>query len=155
MKIGIFVHSKTGNTYSVAQKLKDKLLSLRHFVAVEKIIAEDDDQPDASKIVLKSAPGTQGYDVLILGAPVRAFSLSPVMRSYLTGIESLEGVRVFCFVTQQLPYPWLGGNRSIRQMRELLSAKGALILGSGMINWSGKKREDQIDSLVQSAAGAI
>ena len=42
MKIGILVHSKTGNTYSVAEKLEERLLKEGHLVTFEKVIAEND-----------------------------------------------------------------------------------------------------------------
>jgi NAD(P)H dehydrogenase (quinone) len=155
MKTGIFVHSKTGNTYAIAQKLKDRFLLKRHLVSLEKITAEDDGQPVADKVVLVSAPDVQGYDFLIFGAPVRAFSLSAVMAAYLSELETLEGVKVFCYVTQSLPFPWMGGNRAVRQMKEILSAKGAEILGSGVVNWSGRNREYMISALVEKAASAI
>lgn len=38
MKIGIILHSQTGNTLSVANKLKEKLISLGHTVNLEQVI---------------------------------------------------------------------------------------------------------------------
>ncbi len=42
MKIGIIVHSQTEHTYSVAQKLQDKLLDNGHETNLERVITEGD-----------------------------------------------------------------------------------------------------------------
>jgi len=70
MNIGIFVNSKTGNTLSVAEKLREKLLALGHTVALEKVVASNDGEMDINKIVISNPPSTQGYDLLVFAAPV-------------------------------------------------------------------------------------
>jgi len=149
LKIGIIIHSHTGNTLSVAQKLKEKLLAEGHSVSLEQVIAVDDQQVDQAKVQFANKPELEAYDVLIFGAPVRAFSLSAIMAAYLKQAASLQGKKVGCFVTQQFPYPWLGGNRSIRQMKKLCEAKGAQVVATGIVNWSSKQREEKISDTVQ------
>ena len=116
MNIGIIVHSHTGNTLSVAEKLKDRFLAEGHLVTLEQVTAVNEDPAAAANVELKTIPDIAGYDVLILGSPVRAFSLSPVMLLYLNQLPLLQGKKISCFVTQQLPFAWMGGNRSIKQM---------------------------------------
>lgn len=149
LKIGIIIHSHTGNTLSVAQKLKEKLLAEGHSVSLEQVIAVDDQQVNQAKVEFANKPELDAYDVLIFGAPVRAFSLSAIMAAYLTQAASLQGKKVGCFVTQQFPYPWLGGNRSIRQMKKLCEAKGAQVVATGIVNWSSKQRQELISDTVQ------
>jgi flavodoxin len=149
LKIGIIIHSHTGNTLSVAQELKEKLLAEGHSVSLEQVIAVDDQQGDKAKVEFANKPELDTYDVLIFGAPVRAFSLSAIMAAYLTQVASLQGKKVGCFVTQQFPYPWLGGNRSVRQMKKLCEAKGALVVATGIVNWSSKQRQEKISDTVQ------
>lgn len=149
MKVGIIVYSKTGNTLSVAQELQEKLLADGHSVKLEQIIAADDQQMDKAKVQFSGKPDLATYDVLLFGAPVWGFSLSAIMEAYLMQAEALQGKKVGCFVTQQFPYPWLGGNRSIKQMKKLCESKGAKVGATGVVNWSSKQRKEKISDTVE------
>jgi len=148
MNIGIIVHSHTGNTLSVAEKLKDRFLAEGHLVTLEQVTAVNEDPAAAANVELKTIPDIAGYDVLILGSPVRAFSLSPVMLLYLNQLPSLQGKKISCFVTQQLPFAWMGGNRSIKQMKKAIISKKGTVDETGVVNWSSKKREDLITDII-------
>ena len=148
MNIGIIVHSHTGNTLSVAEKLKENLLSKGHLVTLEQVTAVNEDPAAATNVELKTIPDITGYDMLVFGAPVRAFSLSPVMLLYLNQLPSLQGKKVSCFVTQQLQFAWMGGNRSIKQMKKSVIAKNGTVHETGVVNWSSKKREELVTDLV-------
>jgi len=148
MNIGIIVHSHTGNTLSVAEKLKDRFLAEGHLVTLEQVTAVNEDPAAAANVELKTIPDIAGYDVLILGSPVRAFSLSPVMLLYLNQLPSLQGKKISCFVTQQLPFAWMGGNRSIKQMKKAIISKNGTVVETGVVNWSSKKREDLITDII-------
>jgi len=149
MKIGIIVHSKTGHTLSVAEKLKAALLGVAHEAEILRVSAADEDAAIKGKITLLSVPDISGFDSLVFAAPVWGFSLSPVMQKYLSSVSDLSGRRSACFVSMQFPFPCLGGNRSIRQFKAVLAAKGSAPSETGIINWSGKKREEQIAGLVK------
>jgi uncharacterized protein (UPF0261 family) len=41
-----------------------------------------------------------------------------------------------------------GENRAIGQMRRICEAKGATVCGTGVVNWSRKRREQQIAEVV-------
>ncbi|MCE5342693.1 MAG: flavodoxin, partial [Eubacteriales bacterium] len=77
MKIGIIVHSFTGNTLLVAQKISEALTQAGHTVALERVTVKDENPNAANAIALAAAPAAAGYDLVLFGAPVRAFSLSP------------------------------------------------------------------------------
>jgi len=149
MNIGIIVHSHTSNTLSVAEKLKEKFMADGHLVTLEQVTAVNEDPAAAANVELLAIPDTNGYDMIIFGAPVRAFSLSPVMLLYLNQLPSLQGKKISCFVTQQLPYAWLGGNRSVKQMKKAVIAKNGMVHETGVVNWSSKKREDLITDLIK------
>jgi len=154
MKIGIIVHSKTGNTASVARKLKNALLSRGHEVGLEQVTPRDAKEQDIRKIQLKDKPELQGYDALIFGAPVWGFSLSPVMKLYLSQQESLRDKKVVCFVTQAFAYSWLGGNRAVGQMSKLCAEKGADIAETGVVNWAASRRDKKTAELIEKV-GAL
>lgn len=141
MSIGIVVYSWTGNTLSVAESLKEKLSDAGHSVTLEKVTVVGERERGSREFELGTRPDVTGYDAVIFGAAVEAFSLSPVLKAYLEQVDSLEGKTVGCLVTQQFPYPWLGGNRAIRQMRKLCEAKGGRVYGTGIVNWAASRRE--------------
>lgn len=69
------------------------------------------------------------------------------MKAYLSQLPPLSGKKVSCFVTQQLPYSFMGGNRTIREFRKGYELKGADMGKTGIVNWSNKKREKMIKEL--------
>ena len=123
MKTGIIVYSQTGNTLSVAEKLKEKLAAAGHSAEIEQVTVAGGRKSGDRAFQLETRPDVAQYDALIFGSAVEAFSLSPVLKSYLAGVDSLQGKQVACLVTQSFPYPWMGGNRAIRQMRRLCKPK--------------------------------
>jgi len=144
MNIGIIVHSQTGNTHSVAMKLKEKLSAAGHSVNIERLKVVGEFRPGVKDLQLETLPNAGQYDALVFGAPVQAFSLSAVMTGYLEQITSLQDKQVACLVTEAFPYPWMGGNRAIRQMRKICESKGATVCGSGVVNWMSSRRDQQI-----------
>ena len=155
MKIGIYVHSHTGNTLQVAQKLLDRLLADGREAVLERVEAVSKDTGVHGEVPLASCPDTASADALVFAAPVWAFSLNPVMKTYLAQLPPLQGKPVCCMVTHQFAWPWLGGNRAVRQMQNLLTQKGARVLATGVINWSGKAREAQMDTVTNTLKTAL
>jgi len=148
MKIGIIVHSQTGHTLSVAEKILEKLTSRGHLVMIEKLTVLGEAKPGMKEIAFGTLPDLRKYDAFIFASPVEAFSLSAAMMGYLGQIPSLNSKNAACFVTQHFPYPWMGGNRSAKQMKHILVKKEATIVGTGVINWvNATKREQQISEL--------
>ena len=149
MKIGIIVHSKTGNTLSIAKVLQEKLLKAGQTVDIERLIPVDEKQNDAKKIQLKTIPDISKYDALIFGGPVWGLSISPVLASYLSNITSLQGKKVAIMVTQFFPSPKLGGNQAIAQAKKICEAKDAVVCGTGIVNWSRIRRGKMITEVVE------
>lgn len=150
MKIGIIVHSQSGHTLLVGEKLRDKLKSDGHEVTLKRF--HNTETPEGPQrvedIKLDHIPDANGYDALIFGAWVQAFNLCPGFTFYLKQIPDFDTSNVSCFLTEQFPYKWMGGGRALSKMKKFLTAKGAEINSSGVINWGHKKREQQIDDLV-------
>lgn len=149
MKIGIIVHSHTGNTYSVAQEIKDKLAAAGHSVSLERVSASNEDAAEAGQVLLIERPCIDEYDALIFGAPVRGFSLSPVMTAYLSRLKTGSHKNTACFVTQFFPSPAMGGNRTIDQMKVLCNSIGLRVCGTGIVNWSNPNRRKRIASIAE------
>jgi flavodoxin len=155
MTIGLIVYSQTGNTHSVALKLQEKLAAAGHSAAIERVRPAGDGQPGATHIELAERPAIDPYDALVFGSPVRGFALSPAMISYLAPIASLQGKKVACLVTEYFPFPWMGGNRAIAQMRKLCESRGATVCGTGIVNWSSARRDRMIVEVVDRLASCF
>jgi NAD(P)H dehydrogenase (quinone) len=148
MNIGIIVHSQTGNTMTVSEKLRSALREKGHKVTIEKLAVIGNYEQSYESIHFESFPNLEKYDAIIFASLVQAFALSPFMKKYLTQIDSLKGKSVSCFVTEYFPYRWMGGNNAVNKMVEICTSKHATILTTAIINWSNKKRDHQIEELV-------
>lgn len=150
MNIGIIVHSQTGNTMSVSEKLRSALREQGHKVTIEKLAVIGGFEQSYESIHFESYPNLEQYDAIIIASLVQAFNLSPFMKKYLMQVDTFDGKLVSCFVTEYFPYPWMGGNNAIKKMVEICKMKKAKILNTAVINWSSKKREEQIDHLIKN-----
>ena len=148
MKIGIIVYSRTGKTLSVATKLRDRLSAVGHSVDMERLAVAGEDRMTVQVVQLKSIPDVGQYQALVLASPVRGGAPSPAMRSYLAEVVSLEGKRVALLVTEFFPFPSMGGNQTISQMTETCESKGAVVCGSGIVNWTSLRRRRKIAEVV-------
>lgn len=154
MRIGIFVHSQTGNTYGVALKLKEQLTAIGHTVDLERLNIPESVQP-GTKVAFAALPDFQKYDALVFGAPVQGFSLSPGMTSFLQQVGPIQNKKAACLMTQHFPYPWMGGNRAIGQMKALCESKGASICATALVNWKNKRREQLISDGIASICASF
>jgi len=155
MKIGLIVHSHTGNTLQVAQKLEVALTAAGYAATLERVEAESKETNLQTPVVLVSAPDPTPYEAVVFAAPVWAFSLNPVMKAYLAQLPDLSGKRVVCFVTHHFAKPWMGGSRAVRQLAGALEAKGAQVVKTAVVNWSGKALNAQIERVVSELSGAL
>lgn len=154
MNIGLVIHSKTGNTLSVAEKLKSVLLSLGHEVTLLKLSPLNPDISKATDVQLETLPVIKPFDAVVFGAPVWGFQLSPVMQYYLKNTVFRPGTQVAVFVTQFFPFPFLGGNNAIRTYQKLLGQKNIRTVSTFVVGWSNeRKRIRSIDEMVKGLSG--
>ena len=152
MNIGIIVYSETGNTLAVANRVAETLAAAGHTAEIRQVTIEDRKKSDAP-VQLKDAPSVEGFDLLIFGAPVQAFSLCRAMTKYLKQLPEIKNVPVGCYCTQGLPKKWMGGNRAFNTMRKRLLAKGsAEPVRVGHVHWRSNERDEQIADTVSGAA---
>jgi flavodoxin len=150
MHIGLIVYSQTGNTLTVAQRMKETLEAAGHTAEIRPVTVEAVGKP-TSTVVLKDTPTVAGLDAVIFGAPVQAFSLCQAMTQYLKQIANFKGLPAACYVTQGLSKKWMGGNRAYGTMRKLCMAKGADPIRIGHVHWGAKERDKQIADTVSGA----
>ncbi|MDP2843089.1 NAD(P)H-dependent oxidoreductase [uncultured Acetobacterium sp.] len=155
MKIGIIVFSKTNNTFSVAERLRGALAEKGLDVEIERIIPENDDPGVKPPIVFTNKPDVAPYDMVIFASPVWAFSLAGVMKEYLEQVSSLQGKKVFSFVTKQLASKFTGGIKANRQIKSAVAAKNGIVEKSFIVSWKNKNREAEISSLIAEILKAV
>lgn len=151
MNIAIIVHSQTGNTLSVAQKLRTRFEEKGHSVSLSHI--KDSDSQDSSN----QKPGAvflgdelpQDSDVLIIAGWVQAFSLCQGLSNFLNTWPIIKTHQTHIFVTHHFPYAWMGGNNAISQMKSSLSKQNIVVNSAKVFNWSNKSNLNQIDSWVE------
>ncbi|MBU1019825.1 MAG: flavodoxin [Firmicutes bacterium] len=144
MKSLIVIYSKTGNTLSVAKKIKEAT-----DFDLEEVKAKSDD-PSIVKPELIYIPDVTSYNHLVLASPVHGFNLSKIMHAYMSQLPDLSGKTVDLFITHYFPYAWLGGNHTLRQMKKLVEDKNGKVKSMTSINWKTKKRKDVIIKMIEN-----
>lgn len=154
MKIGIIVHSQTGNTFHVGQKIFERLQNEGHEVSLVRFqnVADTNGKSKTMPLQLDSIPDVVGFDAVILGGWVEAFSLCPGFKQYLQQLNQIESKIILCLLTQHFPHKWMGGSHALAQARKVLASKGCNMVNLGVINWTNKKREAQIEASVSKAS---
>ena len=147
MNIGIIIYSQTNHTYSVAQKLQDRLAAEGHEVNIERVIPTGKVNPGEINVNFQNQPDTDSYDALIFGSPVHGFSLAPAMNAYLNQIPSLQDKKIACFVTKGLPFDSTGGTQAIKQMKNVCRSRGGTVIGTAIVTWS-MSRKKKINNLL-------
>jgi len=155
MKIGIIVYSQTGNTYETARRLKERLEKDSRIVKLEQVTSIGKTPSNIAAIKFDNLPKVEPYDLIVFAAPVQAFTLALVMKAYLEQIQSLQGKKVACFVTKRLASKWTGGNNAVNTMAKICAAKGASIIGRGIVVWAGRKRQQSIATCLDSLTNII
>lgn len=149
MKVGIIIHTVTGHTANVAEELSQKLMDRGHVVDLMKVVPVHEQVKDPKMMQLKEIPSVESYELLIFGAPVHGFAVSAAMRLYLEQLSDLDEKMAAIFVTQSFPFPFMGGNRSVNQMKRICESKGADVYETGIINWSRKTRQAKIENMIE------
>jgi NAD(P)H dehydrogenase (quinone) len=144
MKTKIVYYSKTGNTESVAKRMATVLNA-----DIERIYAVSDD-PNIYNVELMLIPDIKDAHHVIFGSPVHGFSLSKIMNAYLNQLPDLDGKIIDLFITHFFPYAWMGGTRSLKQMKGIIEYKGGTVRHMVSINWKNKKREVDIMNMIST-----
>jgi hypothetical protein len=122
MNIGLIVHSYPGHTLEVAGKLKDALLAAGHRVSVAKIEVLGGENPKTECSRLNRHRIQAALTPHFWRACTGIFAFAEYA-AYLTKIRRLPQKKALCFVTKQLPFPWMGGRRAAGQMEEMLKKR--------------------------------
>lgn len=155
MKVAIVLYSGTGNTRSVVERLSEKLRARGHEVDLREITVDGKPTPPADEFTLASVPAWGDADALVLASPVMAFSLSPVMKAYLRQVTEPPAGPVHLVVTEHLPLAWMGGRQAVRWLRRELGKRHASVGEAMIVNWSNRKRNEQIERGTDRIAAVV
>lgn len=153
MKVLAVVHSLTGNTLYVVNRLIEKIKVSTAQIEIEKLEpvgGEDTREVNLNKIKLLRKFNPVDFDTLILACPVRGFSMSSVLKAYMAMSAPFNEKKVVCLVTHYFPFAWMGGTHAIKQMVEEVTSMGGEVIGTGIINWKGVGREGQIEKVTNA-----
>jgi len=144
MKVAIVTYSGTGNTRGVAELLATKIRARGGQAEIREITVTGNPNEGLHNFELATIPSMDDADALVLASPVQAFSLSSVMKAYLSRSNPPQRpVRVL--ITQHFPRPWMGGRQALSWIRRWLKRGGGSVGESMIVNWSGKARQRQIE----------
>ncbi len=138
MKTGIVVYSETGNTLGIAEALKERLSEAGKDADILQIRA------DKRRRKLEASPEVEGYDYLVFGAPVHAFTVARPMKLFLKRLSSTD-VRVGIYVTQAA----IGKTIALRRMRKMLKKKGASVITGDGVSVALKKGREQTETVLE------
>lgn len=146
MKIALIIHSYTGNTMGIADKIGAALVRKGHEVSLFQIKAKNENPNQIKGIELENYPNIQGFDHVIFGVPTRGMDLSMVMQLFVSSLkEGHQSASVY--VTHFFPFKWMGGNQAMNKFIKL-STRKLEIQKTGIINWKNKNRDKDIQCLV-------
>jgi flavodoxin len=149
MKIGIFVHSQSGNTARLALAVTHALREKGQEVDVELLRPVGKTHPGARHVELKNVPELDGYDMVLLGGPVWGFNASPVVVSFLHQVAGLKGKKTMFFLTSGFPSPFSGWNRAHKKIRELLEESMATVIEGESLFWGFYCSKKRLDAAVE------
>jgi flavodoxin len=148
MRILITYYSFSGNTRRVAQALERFFREKGNEVHLQRLTPVEESKKflvQAKQAFLKKEvdlkPGLEvdvsGYDLVVIGSPVWAFSPVPAVRRYLKIMENCKDRKFFLFVTYG---SGTGRFRCLKQMEELIQNREGEVIG--WLDISDKKVKD-------------
>jgi flavodoxin len=145
VKIGIFVHSQSGNTAKLGLAVTHALREKGHDVSVELLRPVGKVGLWSKRVTFREIPEPEEFDMLIFGGPNWAFGSSPLIVSLLKQLSTLKGKKILFFITSLLPDSLSGARRGIARINDLCEGLGATVLPGVSLAWGiycGKKRLD-------------
>lgn len=131
MNIGIVVHSLSGHTQAMAERIAQKLREKNHSVTLTQLQTDvpikSGSVHQAMKFSIVNLPDCSACDAILVGGPVWAFSASPVIVAAIESLKNITGKTALPFATMAFPFSFMGGNQALGLMSRKLSAGGASV----------------------------
>lgn len=151
MKVGIVIHSQTGNTASLASKIAEALREKGHEAEVHLLRPVGVVKPSSKNIEFRRNPDLSEYDTILFGCPVWAFNASNVMIAYLNSLSMLKGKKVLPFVTHGV-FKFMGAKQAISRLSGLLDMMADEVLEGEMMfrffTENKKRTQETVNSII-------
>ncbi|RXE56734.1 ArsR family transcriptional regulator [Methanoculleus taiwanensis] len=151
MSVCIIYHSETGNTRSVAERVAREtgadLVEVKDLAGYSKAGMYLKGAPRAMRgekaDIQPESIDVSGYDTIVLGSPVWAFSPTPAVNAAIDALQGIEGKNVVVFCTS-------GGmpGRTLETMKAMLGERGATVRGAVALAERELKKADAVDPLI-------
>lgn len=129
MKILIVYYSLSKITKKVVEILKDRL-SENFSVDTFEIVTQPPltEKTITKKFEIISTPFLDNYDFIFIGGPVWAFGLNYPILKYLENIKDVQNKKFFLFVTMGFPFKFMGGERALKTMENIIRDKKGIVI---------------------------
>ncbi len=126
MKTLVVYYSRTGVTRKVAELIVkelncdfEEIVDTKDRSGVKGFMSGGNDATLKKLAIIKNIKvDPKSYDLVIIGTPVWAFTMTPAIRTYITNNKDmLKNVALFCTVGG------LGGKKTLREMEDLINKK--------------------------------
>jgi NAD(P)H dehydrogenase (quinone) len=155
IKIGIFVHSQSGNTAKLGLAVTKALRGKGHDVSVELLRPVGKVNPWSRSVTFRTMPEMEEFDIVLFGGPNWAFGSSPVIVSLLKQLSTLKGKKTLFFITSLLPDSFSGAKRGIARVNELSDGLGATVLPGVPLFWGLWCGRKKLEATVETICGNI
>jgi NAD(P)H dehydrogenase (quinone) len=155
MKIGMFIHSQSGNTAKLGLAVTHSLREKGHEVSIELLRPLGKVHPRVRHVEFRNLPEPDEFDLVIFGGPIWAFGPSPVIVSLLKQLTTLKGKKALCFTTSGFPTAISGARGAIRRINELLDGLGATVLDGVPLFWGFYCGKKKLDATVEKICSII
>lgn len=147
MKVAIVICSHSGNTLKLGEMVSSQLMEAGHEVNLDSLASEPPMDPKkavmAQNMTITNLPDLSSVDIVIIGGPVWAFRPCPLLLKAMADIGGqIKGKKVLPFVTQSFPFACMGGNSSVKKLRELAGRAGAKVLPGIVLAGASKPKLD-------------
>jgi flavodoxin len=148
MNIHVVYHSRTGHTKAVIEKVVALLIDEGHLVTTHPLQANLPPKMLAGLDKITSGMDTSGSEVLIIGTPVHGGMMAAPVRTFLEGLQSLEGIYFALLITHFFRRGW-GAVQTIQEMRSICEAKGGIFLAQMDVKWLSLFRKKEIKESIR------
>ncbi len=133
MHIGVIYYSVTGMTEEFASRIANGLIKEKHHVELIKIKTNIEVTGPGRKFNVLNAVDCSGFDFVLFGGPVWAFSACPVVLESIRISKGLSGKKFIPFATMGFPFIFLGGKHAIDQTGRVAKEMGAEVVQNGVV----------------------
>lgn len=128
MRIGVIYYSVTGTTEEFARRIYNGLIKEKHQVELIKIKTDKPITVPRQDFKITNELDFAGFDLVLFGGPVWAFSACPVIMEAIKKSKNLSDKKVVPFVTMGFPLKFLGGTQAIRKITRAVAEMGGDVL---------------------------